>query len=167
MGRKITVAEQAFRDYRDMITGVLFRYLRNDQDVEDVLQETFIRAITYNITFDGDANYRTWLIRVAINQAINHIQAKNKLPVLDFEDSNYPDSTAINICSAELCAIAEEELKIMNENIKNISEELWGIFVLVQFEGTAQCDVAVKLKIPPDAVKSRLDIVKKALLGLE
>jgi RNA polymerase sigma-70 factor, ECF subfamily len=164
---RIPTTEEAFRDYKDSLSSILFRYLKNTQDVEDVLQETFIKAITYNTTFRGESDYKTWVTRIAINTALNYIKANRKMGCIGFEDLANPDAAAVNICSAEMCAIAEEELEIMNKNVKNISEELWSVFVMVQFEGDSQDEVAAKLKIPEGTVKSRLSRVRKAILGLE
>ncbi len=52
--------------------AVVWRYVRNDQDAQDVVQAAFLRAWQGLPTFRGDASLRTWLYRIAVNLALNH-----------------------------------------------------------------------------------------------
>lgn len=162
-----TRADQAYRSYKDKIYHVLFRYLKNHDDVEDVLQETFIKVIKFDQTFRNESEYSTWLTRIAINSALNHLKSQRKLGFVDFETAALFHSHLVNNNSAELCAIAQQELQIMDNNIKNVSDEIWKVFVLCSLEGNSLDDAAIQLNIPLGTVKSRLSRIRKLILGLE
>lgn len=159
--------EDAYKAYAKSLMSILHRYLKDQQDIEDILHETFIRVLKYDTTFRGESDYKTWITRIAINTALNHLKANKKMSCTRFEQQEYWDAVAVNISSAELCAIADEELSMFDENVKSISEELWNVFVMFQLEGDALEEIASKLKIPEGTVKSRLSRARKAILGLE
>lgn len=159
--------EDAYRSYRHSLHVILFRYLKNHEDVEDILQETFIRVIKFENGFRGESDYKTWLTRIAINCALNYLKIKHKAGHVDFDDAALFDTRLSNHSSAELCAIAEQELDIMNANIKDLSDDLWQVFMLDQLHTQNQQELAAQLKLPEGTIKSRLSRVRKAILGLE
>jgi RNA polymerase sigma-70 factor (ECF subfamily) len=59
-------------EYEPRIHGLVRRYIRNEADAQDVVQSTFTRAFERVASFRGDAPFRAWLCRIAINQALNH-----------------------------------------------------------------------------------------------
>lgn len=58
--------------HQRQLFAVVWRYVKNDQDAQDVVQAAFIRAWQGMPTFRGDASLRTWLYRIAVNLALNH-----------------------------------------------------------------------------------------------
>jgi len=66
--------DELVRRHQQAIYGVARRYLRNDADAADVAQQTFVRAFRALETFRGAASVRSWLYRIAINTALNHLR---------------------------------------------------------------------------------------------
>jgi RNA polymerase sigma-70 factor, ECF subfamily len=66
--------------YQYRITGLISRYLRNQDEVADVAQEAFIKAYRALPRFRGDSAFYTWLYRIAINTAKNHLVSKSRRP---------------------------------------------------------------------------------------
>jgi RNA polymerase sigma-70 factor, ECF subfamily len=62
------------RRYQRPVFRLALRYLGSDADAADVTQRTFVRAFEALARFRGDASFRTWLYRIAINQALNHLR---------------------------------------------------------------------------------------------
>lgn len=62
------------------------RYLKNDEDAEDVAQAAFVRAFERLATFRGESSFRTWLFRIAINVALNHARGAARADTAPLED---------------------------------------------------------------------------------
>ena len=72
------------------------RYLRDPEDVQDVTQEAFIKAFRALPRFRGDSAFYTWLYRIAINTAKNHLVARSRRPPgsdVDVEDAEFMEGT--------------------------------------------------------------------------
>ena len=95
--------------------AVVWRYVKNDQDAQDVVQAAFIRAWQGLPTFRGDASLRTWLYRIAVNLALNHKRdAQGRPDAAIPEHAASPDQPA-------LVRLAEAE---MHERLSAAVEEL-------------------------------------------
>ena len=73
---------------------VISRYVRDSEEVQDVAQEAFIKAYRALPRFRGDSAFYTWLYRIAINTAKNHLVARSRRPPamdVDVEDADYRD----------------------------------------------------------------------------
>jgi len=84
-----------FSRYQYRIVSLVSRYLRDVDDVQDVVQEAFIKAYRALPRFRGDSAFYTWLYRIAINTAKNHLAARVRRPVqvdVTLEDAEQFDS---------------------------------------------------------------------------
>ena len=66
--------------YQHKIANLIGRYVRETADVQDLVQETFIKAYRALANFRGESAFYTWLYRIAINTAKNHIVAQSRRP---------------------------------------------------------------------------------------
>ena len=78
--------DELVRRYREPIVGLVRRYVKGGEDAEDVAQKAFVRAFERIEGFRGDASFRTWLHRIAINLALNHLRGQERLQPLDIDD---------------------------------------------------------------------------------
>jgi RNA polymerase sigma-70 factor (ECF subfamily) len=78
--------DELVRRYRDPIVGLVRRYVKATEDAEDVAQKAFVRAFERIEGFRGDASFRTWIHRIAINLALNHLRGQERLQPLDIDD---------------------------------------------------------------------------------
>lgn len=62
------------RTYEQAIARLVRRYVNNDEDAKDVTQRTFVRVFERLDSYRGDARFRTWLYRVAVNMALDHVR---------------------------------------------------------------------------------------------
>jgi RNA polymerase sigma-70 factor, ECF subfamily len=75
-----------YTQYSEYVTRICFRYVKNQEDAEDLTQEIFIKLIDRLDSFQGDAQLSTWLYRVAANHCLDHLRWK-KRQVQASEDS--------------------------------------------------------------------------------
>lgn len=143
------------------IYSLLLRMLDNEQDAEDVLQETYIKAFDALPTFEGRSSLKTWLFRIATNEALMLIRKRkpDQQPLeIDAEDEEVDSPREI----VDWCCVPEPELmnaetrRRMNEAIQNLPVSLRAVFLLRDVEGLSGADTAAVLNISVDNVKTRL-----------
>ncbi|MCG8422882.1 MAG: sigma-70 family RNA polymerase sigma factor [Proteobacteria bacterium] len=72
--------------YQRPIYYLAMRYLKNDADAADMVQKTFVRVFKSIARFRGDASFRTWLYRIAINLCLNHIRDHRREQTVEIRD---------------------------------------------------------------------------------
>lgn len=137
--------------------------LSNEQDAEDVLQETYIKALNALPNFEGRSSLSTWLHRIAVNEALM-ILRKRKTPVVSI-DENEPFDTNVESDGLEIvdfCCLPESELlstesrDFMDRSIKQLPDNLRTVFVLRDLENLSIQETADLLKLSEANVKTRL-----------
>ncbi len=158
-GDELAFAE-LIRRYEKRVFNLAYRFLRNEEDAADVLQETFLRAFRHIRKFKEKSSFYTWLYRITLNCALRKLQKKKK------------DSLNIPIESIELSRgelgipdyydTPESEWKrrkireAVNLALSELPEEWRSVIVLRDMEGLSNKEVAKILKLSVAAVKSRL-----------
>ena len=151
------------QQYSDPIYRVALRMLNNPFEAEDVLQETFIKAIRSIEKFEGRANLSTWLYRIAVNEALMLIR-KRKPEVSIFQD-DYNDDNSEGISVSQIvdwCCLPESEFlsnesrKVLNDAIQKLPEKLRSVFILRDIEGLSIIETAQTLELSETNVKTRL-----------
>ena len=80
------------RKYQHKVIGLVSRYVRSHAECEDIAQESFIRAWRAIGSFRGDSAFYTWLYKIAVNTAKNHLVAKGRRPPsgdVDADDAEF------------------------------------------------------------------------------
>jgi RNA polymerase sigma-70 factor (ECF subfamily) len=72
--------------YRARLVSLVHRYVKNADDAEDVAQRTLLRAYEKIATFRGEATFRTWLFRIAVHLACNHVRGRDRAEAIDVDD---------------------------------------------------------------------------------
>lgn len=166
--------------YQHKIFGLISRYIRDSDEIQDVAQEAFIKAYRALPKFRGDSAFYTWLYRIAINTAKNYLVARGRRPPatdVDVEDAEYYE-TASNLRDIENPenALYGEELKqVVGDAIKALPEDLRAAVTLREFDGLSYEDIADVMECPVGTVRSRIfrareaidKQVKNQILGLE
>lgn len=135
---------------------------QNDDDAEDVLQETFLKAYTHLDNFQGNSKFYTWLVRIAVNEALMKLRKRRS-------DKTVPLDEPINTGEDEMVreiavwdenpeeSYSREELgAVLNEAIESLKPAYRTVFVLRDIEEMSIEETAEALKLSISAVKSRL-----------
>jgi len=148
--------------YSSPIYRLGLRMLGNAQDAEDVLQNTFLNALTHLTEFEGRSSLSTWLYRIAANEALMIIRRKK--PEVDLEDAG-ADENAEGLKPTQLVdwsALPEDELlsgegkEILDQAIRNLPESMRIVFLLRDVEGLSIRETAEALNLTETNVKTRL-----------
>ena len=146
--------EKTIEKYSDLLYRTCFLMLRNKQDAEDVMQETFIYYMTSNVGFVSEDHRKAWLLRVSQNKCKNILRFHKMHAHTPYEEleETLPDNIRIDNCEVE------EFFKIANLNYKYKS-----VVMLYYIEGYNVSEVANILGISVSAVKMRLKRAREIL----
>jgi RNA polymerase sigma-70 factor (ECF subfamily) len=149
--------------YSEKMYRLILKMLRNPQDAEDVLQETFIKAFRGSEDFRGDAKISTWLYRIATNEALMFLRQKEEPKVSIDKQALADDGQAYTPTKiVDWCCLPEEELlsseamDYLDRAVDQLSESMRITFLLRDLEGLSTRETAEVLDISEAAVKTRL-----------
>lgn len=157
--------KQAFdllvKKYQTRILALILRFVRDRHEAEDVAQETFIRAYRALANFRGDAAFYTWLYRIAINTAKNHLASRGRrLPDIDIdslEAEQQADEFGLHHGDTpEGEALAGELEAAVHKAIASLPDELRTALMLREFDGLSYEDIANIMRCPVGTVRSRI-----------
>lgn len=138
--------------------------LRDDRNVEDVMQQAYIDAYLHLDQFRGDATFATWLTRIAVNRAIRHGRGDRR----GFELVTNDEEAVIERMPAHTIdpehAVYGHELQVVLESlIGQLPESFRLVFVMREVEGLSTAETAACLEINEETVKTRLHRAKRLL----
>lgn len=148
--------------------------VKDEDEVEDVMQEAYVRAFTHLADFDGRARFSTWLTRIAVHEALARLRKKRRHDSIEAME----ESGEIVLHRSKLMEpsertpehdVRDRELgAILEEAIDRLPETFRTVFVLRAVEEMSTTETAECLDIPEDTVKTRLhrarNLLQKQLL---
>jgi RNA polymerase sigma-70 factor (ECF subfamily) len=154
--------------YQHKILNLIMRYVKDPSEAMDVAQEAFIKAYRAVPKFRGDSAFYTWLYRIAINTAKNHLVAARRRPVsLDFDllDSEgfEPFAALRDFDSPERLALTDEIGGVINKAIEDLPQELRTAILLREIEGMSYEEIADAMDCPVGTVRSRIFRAREAI----
>ena len=163
-----TAFDLLFRRYQHKIYGLVSRYLKEPQDIEDVVQEAFIKAYRALPRFRGDSAFYTWLYRIAINTAKNHLVARSRKPPdsdIDAEDAeNFEGADALReIENPENALHTRQVREAIDAAIRSLPDDLRSAVTLREFDGMSYEQIAQVMECPVGTVRSRIFRAREAI----
>ncbi|WP_420797662.1 RNA polymerase sigma factor RpoE [Candidatus Sororendozoicomonas aggregata] len=154
--------------YQHRILGLVGSYINDFQEVQDVTQEAFIKAYKAMDRFRGDSSFYTWIYRIAINTAKNHLVSKGRKPQtanVDVYDAEFAElSTGLkDIDSPERNLHRNEVEKVVHGVINDLPDELRTAVLLREFDGLSYDEIAEVMSCPVGTVRSRIFRAREAI----
>ena len=154
--------------YQHKIISIVGRYLGDRNDVQDVSQETFIKAYRAIPNFRGESAFYTWLYRIAINTAKNHLVSKSRRPPnidIDIDDGEFQDNSAVlrDNESPQASLATKQMEEVIFRAIENLPSELRVAVTLREFEGLSYEEIARIMDCPVGTVRSRIFRAREAI----
>ena len=155
--------------YRRKLLRLLYRMVRDPDEIEDIAQETFIKAYKALPQFRGDAAFYTWLYRIGVNTAKNHLAAKGRgmrtLSDQALNDEDEPDERlmAQDISTPESELLSKQVAYAVNEAVDALPEELRRAITLREIEGMSYEEIADAMSCPIGTVRSRIFRAREAI----
>ncbi len=138
------------------------KMLGNPQDAEDVLQNTFLNALTHLADFEGRSSLSTWLYRIASNEALMLLRRKKNTVNLDDFQPEDAEETPLPEVFVDWSALPEDELLngeskgALDAAVASLPESLRMVFLLRDIEGLSIKETADILNLTETNVKTRL-----------
>ncbi len=157
--------------YQARVMALISRYVRNPQDVRDVAQDAFVKAYRSIAQFRGDSAFYTWLYRIAVNSAFNHIGGASRMPSRSLDAEEYGGSDLVEALTDRQSpeeVLAGRQLKTaLDQAIAALPEELRVALLLREVDGLSYEDIMDIQQCPLGTVRSRIfrarDQVMKAV----
>ena len=154
--------------YQQRILKLIMRYIHDPAEAQDVAQEAFIKAYRALASFRSDSAFFTWLYRIAINTAKNHLVTLLRRPVSFDADSQDAENYEINARlkdeeSPEGIALQEELGRTVEQAIASLPEDLRSAIMLREIDGLSYEDIARAMDCPIGTVRSRIFRAREAI----
>ena len=155
--------------YQRKLGRLLDRMIRDQSEVEDVVQEAFIKAYRALPNFRGDSAFYTWLYRIGINTAKNHLVSMGRRPKLsnevEIEDAeNFEDGDELRTADTpETELMGKQIAQTVNDAMEALPEELKTAISLREIEGLSYEEIASMMNCPIGTVRSRIFRAREAI----
>lgn len=154
--------------YQHKIVNLVLRYVRDPDQAMDIAQEAFLKAYRALPRFRGDSAFYTWLYRIAVNTAKNHLAAQRRRPMdveLDLQDSEQYDLHAKlkETDTPEGVTLSDELNQTVQRAIEALPEDLRTAIVLREIEGMSYEEIAQTMDCPVGTVRSRIFRARDAI----
>jgi len=156
------------RRYQSRITAVISRFVKDWSECQDVAQESFIRAYRALGNFRGDSQFYTWLYKIAVNTAKNHLVAQKRRPPGD--DVQVEDAEHFDV-GFQMKDTATPERELMRQEIERtvlstveaLPEELKTAITLREIDGLSYEEIAQAMDCTIGTVRSRIFRAREAI----
>ena len=156
------------RRYQHRVVALVSRYVGEWSEAQDVAQDAFIRAYRAIGSFRGDAQFYTWLHRIAINTAKNHLQAMKRRPPnadIDAGDAEHFDAALQmrDTDTPERELLRHEVEQAVMRSVNALPKELRLAITLREVDGLSYDEIAQRLDCPIGTVRSRIFRAREAI----
>ncbi len=154
--------------YQHKLVKLVSRYVHDHAEALDVAQEAFIKAYRALPRFRGDSSFYTWLYRIGINTAKNHLVSQGRRPPdsdIDAQDAERYDieSRLKDHESPEALAQRDQVQETVMSAINELPEDLRMAITLREFEGLTYDEIAQAMDCPIGTVRSRIFRAREAI----
>lgn len=154
--------------YQHKIVNLVMRYVRDPELALDIAQEAFIKAYRALPRFRGDSAFYTWMYRIAVNTAKNHLAAQRRRPMdveLDLQDPEQYDLHAKlkETDTPEGVTLSNELKESVERAIAALPEDLRTAIILRELEGMSYEEIAQTMECPVGTVRSRIFRARDAI----
>ncbi|MDR9405876.1 MAG: RNA polymerase sigma factor RpoE [Spiribacter sp.] len=154
--------------YQHKLVKLISRYVHDHAEALDVSQEAFIKAYRALPRFRGDSSFYTWLYRIGINTAKNHLVSQGRRPPdsdIDAQDAERYDieSRLKDQESPEALAQRDQVQETVMAAIDDLPDDLRTAIVLREFEGLTYDEIAQAMDCPIGTVRSRIFRAREAI----
>ena len=148
--------------YQRRLTRLLSRMVRDQSEIEDIVQDSFIKAYRAINNFRGDSAFYTWLYRIGINTAKNYLVKLGKRPKamndVEIEDiENFEDAQDLrNLETPESSMMSSQIIISVNQTIESLPDELKEAISLREMDGLSYEEISDLMNCPIGTVRSRI-----------
>ncbi|NLW05767.1 MAG: RNA polymerase sigma factor RpoE [Pseudomonadaceae bacterium] len=156
------------KKYQHKIIALVGRYVNDHHEQQDVAQEAFIKAYRAINSFRAESAFYTWMYRIAINTAKNHLVSRSRRPPgtdVDMEDAeNFSLTSSMRDNDSPEANLMRDELEErIFATLNQLPDDLKTAISLREFEGLSYEDIAEIMQCPVGTVRSRIFRAREAI----
>ena len=142
------------------------KFLSNDDDKKDIVQEIFIKAYTNIKSFDAKRKFSSWLYRIAHNELVNSLKKKNKsfLPILDLDTFLPHHNYSHNDVNEKIDR--KNTMKLIDKCFDELNAKYKEPIILYYLENLSYKEIADVMSIPVSTVGARINRAKKMMKSI-
>ena len=148
--------EQLITPYTDRLFNTLVHILRNQEAVEDVLQDALVQAYIKLDTYQGKSGFYTWLYRIAVNLAFSYRRRERPMISMDNQKSELGDEPVSKFDPVDADSLKAERAELLHTAIGELPDEFRAVIILREIEGCDYETIGNILEISPGTVRSRI-----------
>lgn len=152
---------QLMNRYQEMLYQHIRRMVRDHEDTNDVLQNTFLKVFKYIGNFEGRSNLYTWIYRIATNEALTHLSKSKKLSIVQVNDDN--SNPMENIAIADNGPTPETIGKILLAALETLPDKQKSVFSLRYYDEMSYKQISEVLGTSEGALKASFHHAVKKL----
>lgn len=154
--------------YQNRVAALVARFVKDQQEVEDITQEAFLKAFRALHLFRGDSAFYTWLYRIAVNTAKNALVSKSRRPPTSDLQAEEAELVEIgqplrDIESPEGSLSTAALKQALEKAIEDLPDDLRTAFTLREFSGLSYEDITEIMNCPVGTVRSRIFRAREAI----
>jgi len=155
--------------YQRRLGRLISRFVRDAAEAEDVTQDAFIKAYRALPSFRGDSAFYTWLYRIGINTAKNHLLALGRRAptstVFDSDEAeDFEDAALLHeVATPENELMSKQVVDVVNASLQQLPEDLRVALTLREIEGLSYEEIAAVMNCPVGTVRSRIFRAREAV----
>jgi RNA polymerase sigma-70 factor (ECF subfamily) len=148
--------------YQRRLGRLISRFVRNAAEAEDVTQDAFIKAYRALPAFRGDSAFYTWLYRIGINTAKNHLVAQGRraptsTPFDSDDAEDFEDAALLHeVATPENELMSKQVVEVVNASLQELPDDLRTALTLREIEGLSYEEIAEVMNCPIGTVRSRI-----------
>jgi RNA polymerase sigma factor (sigma-70 family) len=159
------IFEHLYKEYKTLVFNLALQYANNVEDAEEIMQDVFVNIYQHLNSFRQEADIKTWIYRITINQSLDFIKKKQRKKrsffanlfgiadekaALEATDFNHPGVDLEN----------KEAIQLLMSKIHALPENQKTAVILLKIEGLSQQEVAQIMNLKEGAVESLLQRAK-------
>ena len=153
--------------YQSRVMSLVQRLIRDHHEAQDIVQEAFIKAYRALPRFRGDSAFYTWLYRIAVNTAKNHLASKGRRPAIEGVELEEAEIVGIPKLqdneTPEHQLLRDELQQVVFGAINNLPDDLKTAITLREFDGLSYEEIAHIMDCPVGTVRSRIFRAREAI----
>jgi RNA polymerase sigma-70 factor (ECF subfamily) len=157
-----------FERYHRRAYALAFGVVRNQDDALDVVQDAFIKAHRYLDKFEGQASFYTWLYRIVMNLAIDHLRKHKRQQPVDFTDQAVENAVSEDALLPKIIggnpgrALMDREIRErISTALDSLSENHRAVLVMRELDGLSYEEMAAAMQCSKGTIMSRLFHARK------
>lgn len=160
--------EMLVNRYQQRVANAIAKLVKNRSEIEDVSQEVFIKVFRALPRFRGDSSFYTWVYRIAINTAKNHLVAKSRRiqnTQVEYEEAeSFSNNEEHRNLDTPDAVYARGELEqVMTKAISQLPDDLKTAIILREVDGLSYDEIAAEMNCPIGTVRSRIFRARDAI----